>query len=290
MKVQSIVCATLALCFVGGAERARASETTDAASSTPTASASTALATLAQLPDWSGTWSLTEASRDTGFAGRRDLRAILTPKYAAQLPAPPSEGVQLARSGDGPPSSANPPPPGALKPVRGGGANSKWRNNLLQCAPPGFPGDMAHPYAHEYLFTPGRVTILIEDGEARRVFTDGRGHLPPAQLYHTLVGDSIGHWEGATLVVDTVGMRPEAELLAGLHATRTTHIVEHIHKTDEKTLEIETTITDPAMFTRPMDYKLFYERVPGQLMENDCALDQRDNDQSLDLTPPPAEQ
>jgi hypothetical protein len=68
------------------------------------------------------------------------------------------------------------------------------------------PGIMTQPYDLEFLFTPGRVTIIQEAYmQVRRVFTDGRP-LPddPDPTYN---GSSIGHWEGDTLVVTTIGLR-----------------------------------------------------------------------------------
>src|SRR6267142_443801 len=63
--------------------------------------------------------------------------------------------------------------------------------------------------AKDILFTPGRVTMLGEsDGNRlRRIYTDSRPH--PADPDPTFHGHSIGHWEGQTLVVDTVGILPE---------------------------------------------------------------------------------
>ena len=60
--------------------------------------------------------------------------------------------------------------------------------------------------AMEILFTPGRITMLGEgDGNRmRRIYTDGRRHPEDPDL--TIHGHSIGHWEGDTLVVDTVGI------------------------------------------------------------------------------------
>ena len=64
---------------------------------------------------------------------------------------------------------------------------------------------MFQPYDVEFLFTPGRVTIIQEAYmQVRRVFTDGRGH--PADLDPTFNGHSIRHWEGETLVIDTAGL------------------------------------------------------------------------------------
>jgi hypothetical protein len=66
--------------------------------------------------------------------------------------------------------------------------------------------------AMEILFTPGRVTMLGEsDGNRlRRIYTDGRPH--PDTPDPTFHGHSIGHWEGDTLVVDTVDILPQAPL------------------------------------------------------------------------------
>lgn len=227
-------------------------------------------ASAASMPDWSGTWSLTEESRDRSVGGGGKVRTLLTPKYAALVPGPPPGGALPAAASL----------PGVASALR-------LNNNLTHCIPPGFPGDLTHPYAHEYLFTPGRVTMLIEDGEVRRIHTDGRSHLPAEQLYDRLVGDSIGHWDGSTLVVDTIGMRLEAELGAGIHPTRDTHVIERIHLKAPDLLEIDTEILDPAIFKEPYRYTMLFNRVAGDLIENDCELDQRDNDQSIDLTPPP---
>lgn len=234
------------------------------------------LADASSPPDWSGTWSLSRHSRDSVSAGG-GLRKALTAKYAAMMPAGPRDDTRGAAPPQGPPAA---PPPGA-----------SWHANLAKCALPGMPGSLLHPYAHEYLFSPGRVTMLIESGEVRRIYTDGRPHPRAAELYQTLVGHSIGHWEGDTLVVDTIGMRSEAEIsIAGLHVTRRTHLVERIHRKDANTMQIDTTVTDPDIFSRPYRYTLLFDRVPGELIENDCALDQHDNDESIDLTPPPAPQ
>jgi hypothetical protein len=78
------------------------------------------------------------------------------------------------------------------------------RGLFIDCLPEAMPSWMLISHnALEILFTPGRVTLLGEsDGNRiRRIYTDGRDHSPdPDPSFH---GESIGHWEGATLVVDT---------------------------------------------------------------------------------------
>jgi hypothetical protein len=87
--------------------------------------------------------------------------------------------------------------------------------------------------AMEFLFTPGRVSILGEmDGNRlRRIYTDGRPH--PSDPDPSFHGHSIGHWEDGTLVVDTVGILPEAYIApseaVGLPNNGDMHVVEHIH-------------------------------------------------------------
>lgn len=271
IEIMGIIAAWLLAGCSGGSDagpslQSGGSQPNTAAPASSSGAKSSASAAAEALPDWSGSWSLTEASRDTAVMGNGFMQD-LTPKYLAMLPRPQAPTSSSAAS---------------RRKTKG------WKNNLTQCIPAGFPGDLMHPYAHEYLFSPGRVTMLIEDGEVRRIHTDGRGHLPSDELYASLVGDSVGHWEGDTLVVDTIGMRPEAELtLAGLHVTKNTHVLERIRKKDMNTLQVDAEIQDPEIFKQPFHYTLYFARVPGELLENDCALDQRDNDQSLDLTPPP---
>ncbi len=80
---------------------------------------------------------------------------------------------------------------------------------LRYCRPLQFTGSSGgFTEAVEFLFTPGRVTITNEMGLIRRIYTDGRA-LPEAPDA-TNTGYSVGHWEGPTLVVETVGINPAA--------------------------------------------------------------------------------
>ena len=74
------------------------------------------------------------------------------------------------------------------------------------CLPPGFPRIMGTPYPVEFIVQSKQVIILFEaSSQIRHIYTDGRPH--PADLDPSFNGHSIGHWEGDTLVVDTVAMR-----------------------------------------------------------------------------------
>jgi hypothetical protein len=125
---------------------------------------------------------------------------------------------------------------------------------FVNCLPEAMPSWMLITHnAMEFLFTPGRVTILGEsDGNRlRRIYTDGRAH--PADPDPTFHGHSIGHWEGATLVVDTIGILPETYIASseavGLPNNGDMHIVERIHAAGPDTLHDDLEISAPHVLT-----------------------------------------
>jgi hypothetical protein len=134
-------------------------------------------------------------------------------------------------------------------------------SNSGLCLPNGTPSNMG-PVAHEYLFSPGRVTILLEDSEIRRIWTDGRSHVPDDEVNPSFSGDSIGHWEGKTLIVDTVNIFPEAQLFIGQRVTEKTHVTERITRIGNR-IRIDTKVEDPELFTKPWEYSSWYVHEDG---------------------------
>jgi hypothetical protein len=123
------------------------------------------------------------------------------------------------------------------------------------------PGIMTQPYPIEFLFTPGKVTILIEAySQWRQIFTDGRAHPEDPDL--TFNGHSIGHWEGDTLVVDTVGFSTDTALgmSFGMRHSDKMRIVERMRLVAADTLEIATTVHDPEALTKPWTTTRVYGR------------------------------
>ena len=113
----------------------------------------------------------------------------------------------------------------------------------LNAGPPLVPG--AYNNNVELFQTPGYVAILNEMvHSARMVPMDGRSHGSIRQWK----GDSVGHWEGDTLVVDTVNFRRETSLDG---SSAHTHLVERFTRVDANTLLYEFTVDDPTMWTRP---------------------------------------
>ena len=127
---------------------------------------------------------------------------------------------------------------------------------FVECLPEGMPSWMLITHnALEFLFTPGRVTVLGEsDGNRlRRIYTDGRPHpYDPDPTFH---GHSIGHWEGVTLVVDTVGILPQSYLAiseaVGAPNNGDMRVIERIHLQGTDFLHDDLEIIAPRIPTTP---------------------------------------
>jgi len=148
------------------------------------------------------------------------------------------------------------------------------------CQPPGMPGIMAvGQYPIEFLFTPGRVTMHFEAWmQWRNIFTDGRPHPPPDELDPTFYGNSIGHWEGSTLVVDTIGFKTVTALSMGMKHSDQMHIIERMHlsPSDPNTLVDEMTVEDPLALAKPWHTAYTYHRSRTQnLLEFICEENNR---------------
>jgi hypothetical protein len=190
-------------------------------------------AALAQLPDWSGVWTPSLKDQDARMKSNPIPWTTAAAAAIAKLVAAEQAG--------------NP------------------KGLFVNCLPESMPSWMLITHnALEFLFTPGRVTILGEsDGNRlRRIYTDGRPH--PADPDPTFHGHSIGHWEGKTLMVDTVGVLPETYIASseaiGLPNNGDMHIVERIHLVGPDTLNDDLEISAPHVLTRTWKTKLILFR------------------------------
>ena len=123
------------------------------------------------------------------------------------------------------------------------------------CEPDGMPAFMTFPYSLEFLFTPGKVTVVQEAlMQVRRIFTDGR-RLPDAtELDPNYFGYSAGRWEGDTLVVTTVGTQTGQRLgVAGITNSDDLTITERIYldPENENQLHLDFTLEDPDVLAQP---------------------------------------
>ena len=197
-------------------------------------------ADLAKLPDWSGVWNPKITDQDA------QIKTNMPPWNAKA-----AERIKFQMAEE----KAGRPPP-----------------LFVNCLPEAMPAWMLVTHnSMEVLFTPGRVTLLGEsDGSRlRRIYTDGRGH--PEDPDPTFHGHSIGHWEGDTLVVDTIGVVPQAYIAiseaAGIPNNGDMHITERIHLADRDVLHVDLEITAPKVLTKPWKTTRIFFRQRARLYD-----------------------
>lgn len=224
---------------------------------------------LQQLPDFSGWWALPVDFK----AGALPIAALfesmpLKPEIRAAMKSKVEEFVK------------------GVDPVDSGTDVRKG-----ECAPPLFGGSNGGlEDAFEFLYTPGRVTIISESGLVRRVTLN---QSLPADIQDSNAGTSVGRWERATLVVETVGVGRNASPLL-IPLGRNVDVIEHISLKEPDVLQIVTRITAPDLFTTPYESTatfrrdrsyVFHEHSAGD--PNDRSIDALTGRQRFDLTPPP---
>jgi hypothetical protein len=160
----------------------------------------------------------------------------------------------------------------ATRPSRGprGVPVAETDDPTFDCFPPGVPRIYFHPFPMEIVHTPERLLMLFEyDHFFRQIFTDGREHR--TDLAASWMGDSIGHWEGDTLVVETVNFNDKTWLdRRGLPHSEELAVTERLQLTSEGLLRIEITIDDPIAFVEPWTAQRFFRRTDWQIEEFVC--------------------
>jgi hypothetical protein len=150
------------------------------------------------------------------------------------------------------------------------------------------------PLMFEILPTPKETSLVFSSREIRTVYTDGRPHTPKEDLWATPWGDSIGHWEGQTLVIDTIAVKSpfaasESEGVAVLAfgdvegaltitiLSPNAHFIERIRMIDPGHLEDQMTVIDPDSFTEPWHLTRTYQRVAhiNRMVYEDCEGEDR---------------
>ncbi|MEO8096906.1 MAG: hypothetical protein ABI811_04350 [Acidobacteriota bacterium] len=145
------------------------------------------------------------------------------------------------------------------------------------CLPAGVPRSTGLPYPLRMLQTPGLITILYEGNvHTYRLILMDKQH--PKDVNPTWMGHSIGHWEGNTLIVDTVGFNDKAWLDPGGHIhTDQLHTVEHYTRLTENRLQYEFTIDDPGAYTKPWGWSYVLEgHQDWEIMEYVCNENNKD--------------
>ncbi|HTP39442.1 MAG TPA: hypothetical protein VMI92_07675 [Steroidobacteraceae bacterium] len=192
---------------------------------------------------------------------------------------------------------AAPPAGGAGRPVMRDNApyNAEWEakyekilagdyskiagqnTNTRYCAA-GMPRVLASPFMFEIIVTPEKTWMIYTQREIRHIYTDGRQHVPEDQVIRTLWGDSIGHWENGTLVVDTTNVIPGLWLdPSAATLSDQMRIGERISMPDQDHLQDIITIEDPVALTKPWTFTRRYKRVKDfdRMIDDICGENDR---------------
>ncbi len=249
------------------------------------------------LPDWSGQWENVGATPDATGGFNQSLDQVLKQmEWSPPLNAATKAKVDAMQKGER----------ARLAAV----ARGENPADAFTACTFGYPGLMLDtPLMFEVLITPKETALVFSSREIRTIYTDGRQHTPKDDLWATPWGDSIGHWEGQTLVMDTIAVKDpygppeggsavsafgdvEGFLTIGV-LTQQAHFIERMRMIDPGHLEDQMTIIDPANLTAPWHMRRTYERVQHvhRMVYEDCEGEERNPivDGRFTLAPPPGE-
>lgn len=167
--------------------------------------------------------------------------------------------------------------PAAAQLYRQRAANFTNLSPLSHCLPEGMPLIEMAPSPYKIVQTAGVTFMLYErDTTYRQVYTDGR-KLPP-DPQPSYLGYSVGKWDGASLVVETVGFNDRGWLDARAHTHgEAMRLTERFHRVDFGHMEVQLMIDDPETYTRPISITLKQRLLPDtDLLESYCAENEKD--------------
>jgi hypothetical protein len=204
-------------------------------------------------PDLSGIWQvITPAGQDlSAHAARKDSPAHLGAVVGGDIPYQPWALAKKAEN---------------FK-------NRETQDPQNKCFMAGVPRITYTPLPFQILQKDKQLTVLYEYVHSvRTIYTNGTDH-PPGHI-DWFLGDSRGHWDGDTLVVDVVDFNDETWLdHAGDFHSDQLHVVERYKPIDKDHIQYDASVEDPKVFTRPWTVSVvLYRRIePGvQLLENEC--------------------
>jgi hypothetical protein len=162
----------------------------------------------------------------------------------------------------------------SVRPGYGPRATPDSEDPILNCLPPGVPRIMLIPFPMQIIQVPGEVIMLFEyDHFSRHIYLDRREHGKELDL--AWMGDSIGWWEGDTLVVDTADLNDKTWLdQVGHPHSDALHVVERIRRIDHYTLQDDVTIDDPKAYKKTWTGRQIFKLKPTwHLLEYVCTDD-----------------
>jgi hypothetical protein len=218
-------------------------------------------------------------AQGSGFAGPRtpdgkpDLNGIWQVVNTANVDLEPHSAQEGEPAGQGVVDGGTIPYQAwALAKKKENYAKRKTADPLSKCYLPGVPRATYVPMPFEITQTPKYVVIAYEFAHARRIiYTDGSPHVEALEFW---MGDSRGHWEGATLVVSTNNFTDKTWFdQAGNFHSASLHVVERFTPVSADHMNYEATIEDEKVFTRPwkISMPIYRRQEKGlQLLEYDC--------------------
>jgi hypothetical protein len=187
------------------------------------------------LPDWTGVY--TRARGGITFDPDQQSGGLptakLTPEYQARL----------------------------MKRIEGVKEGVEW-DPISTCAPPGHPRWLTEPFLKEFIVTPDQTWLINEMvNDIRRIYTDGRGHVPEDDRLPLYNGDSIGFWDGDRLVIHTNQLREGIYQRQNPDYTDQVETVEIWRKADPKLIEVDVWVYDPPALVEPWYTKQAYAKL-----------------------------
>ncbi len=205
--------------------------------------------TAASLPDWSGVWT---GSPDYLPYYRLSTDGKLTVRTS---PRNPTESSKQAAPLS-PEYEAK-----AIQVLKDRVKGIDW-DYVSNCIPAGFPRWTVSHYLKEFALSPSVVWMINEEqSEVRRIYTDGRGHTPRDEAYPLYEGDSIGFWDGDTLVVHTVDNKEGTWDRSGAAYSDQVNTIERIRKVSADVIENQMTVYDKVALTKPWNVTFRFTRV-----------------------------
>ncbi len=197
-----------------------------------------------KLPDWTGVWTraTTPFKFDPAQETTQETTAKLTPAFERKY----KERMERIARG------------------------IEW-DPISNCIAPGHPRWLSEPFLREFVLRPEQALLINEMvNDIRRVYTDGRGHTPEDETYPLWNGDSIGFWDGNSLVVHTTQLRSGQYQRNQPDHTEQVETVERWLKADDNTITADVWIYDPPALAKPWHVVQRYVRVttPGIRIRN----------------------
>jgi len=152
------------------------------------------------------------------------------------------------------------------------------------CDPPGVTRIWMYPWEFTMIQTPKMVYILYEFTRVWRTVAMNQEH--PKDPDPTWMGDSIGRYEGDTLVIDTIGFNDKTWLdHTGHPHTDALHVVERLRHVDPNTLELAVTVEDPKAYTKSFSGRKYFVSTSSPMQEAICAYSEFDSFQKTVIDP-----